>query len=188
MTAAKKLRKRVTFTREQNQEITRRYEAGEPSTVLGREFGVSRFTICKLVKRNGYNVINRHLADKVRHPRVERTEKREGASWKLTEAQKDEIFARYAAGESSVALARAYGVLDGGIRSIIKRRGGVMRNCGTRHGPAVIKRICDMYAAGEKVLVIAMEVGVSEKSISRIARRNGLPARSLSPIERMNAK
>ena len=95
---------------DQQQEVCRRYLAGETTVELAEAFGVNNGTIGRYLRCNGINARSR-------------VESRGG----LTDEQIAEVCNRYQQGENTVQLMQAYGVTHGTIGNYLKRNGIELR-------------------------------------------------------------
>ena len=115
---------RSVFDKQQSDELRRRYEAGESVNSLRKEFGVGGATVASAIRRAGGKVL-----DAASSRQIGRT---------FTAEQGFELRRRYEAGESTVALAREFGVSVVPVTGAIKRAGGCMRSFqdaqANRHG------------------------------------------------------
>ncbi|MFC0626143.1 hypothetical protein [Kribbella deserti] len=97
--------------------VARRYLAGEPATRLQREYSISSNTLARAVKAAGGQM----------RPRGQRVAPTGGCMPRLSAATSTEIARRYADGESSPELQRAYGYSHQTIRKAIIAAGGRIR-------------------------------------------------------------
>jgi len=94
---------------------------------------------------------------------------------RLSEGQTTAIIARYTAGESSIPLAREYGVTPATMRRKLVKAGVTMRQRGGRRklSPAQESNVVREFLKGEKQEVLCLEYGVSRKTVYRILRNAG---------------
>jgi very-short-patch-repair endonuclease len=85
--------------------LIRRYQAGEPSEKLLGEFGISKTTLYRTLRRNGVP-----------------------ANPRLKPLPVDEIVSRYIAGESELSLSKTFGIDRNGIRRRLLQSGITPRN------------------------------------------------------------
>lgn len=90
---------------------------------------------------------------------------------KLTPAQWDQVAARYAAGETSTALAQEFGVHYWTVLHNVKRLGGTVRTHHRSGGPVmtpeVKARIDEMADHGMRGAEIARELGINRTLVTR---------------------
>jgi transposase len=155
------------FTDEQEQEICRRYLAGESTYQLRAAFGASQSTIIDLLKRNGVKT------------RSTGAHKR-----KFTNEEEREICGRYLLGENTNQLGAAFDVASTCIWKILKRKGIERRSSGEARSCKFTdeqeQEICRRYLAGGHTTQLGTVFGVSVTSITRILERNGIARRSIS--------
>ena len=136
------------------QEICRRYLAGENSVELGGEFGISAGTVTSILKRNGF---------KARSLR------------KFTDEQEQEICRRYLEGENTVELGREFNSTH--IGAILKRNRVKARSIKEARGgftPKQEKEVCRRYKAGESSPELARAFGKSASVIQTLVKEKGL--------------
>lgn len=100
---------------------------------------------------------------------------------KLTQDHIDAIPAKYAAGQSSYAISREFGVSGACIRQHVRRGGELVRP----HGKLVayVDIIPDRYTAGASTVELAREMGVTKAAVryrlvvGGVSRRSGSEAR-----------
>ena len=155
-----------SLSNSQEQEICRRYIAGESGPKLGQAFGVNGCTIMETLKRNG----------------LEARSARE-AKGGLTDAQDAELCRRYKVGESTGQLAASFDVSQTSVKNILKRHGVKARSAREARGgltDAQEAELCSRYEAGETTIRLAAAFGIgSTSTISAILKRKGIQARSL---------
>lgn len=105
------------LTQEQVMDIRARYAAGAKQTDLAKAYGVSQPTISCAVRGVCYGI-----GEVLHHPPRRRQRPTGAASphAKLTQEQVRECRARYAAGESQVSLAKAYGIGKPGMSDLLR--------------------------------------------------------------------
>ena len=153
------------------QEICRRYKAGEGSGELAEAFGVSTVCICRIIKRNG----------------IEARSNKE-AHGGLTDEQEQEVCRRYKAGENSVELGRAFGVSTVCICRILKRNKVKTRSNKIAQGGLTDeqeKEVCRRYKAGESPTELGEAFGVANPTIFGVLKRNGVKTRSISEAKKL---
>jgi transposase len=192
------------LTDEQEQEICNRYMASETTQQLATAFGVSSGTIANVIRRQGRMGEDLPMG-RVRIAKdsaVNKPAKSPGSSArainaalprkcislrspseahrKFTDEQEREICRRYLAGENSVQLSTAFGVVDCTIRKIIKRNGISLRSRSEARGglsESGEADACRRYRGGESTPSIAAALGVSINIICRILKRHGIDTR-----------
>ena len=120
---------------EQEQEICRRYTAGENSPQLGSEFGVASRTVISILRRNGTEVRTKGQSQRRR--------------------DEEEITKRYIAGENTMTISRDLNISSTTVSNILKRCGVEARqaemlgdsmqhilDCTGRHS---LPRECEFY-------------------------------------------
>lgn len=150
------------FTDDQEQTICARYLAGETTVQLGKAYGVHRGTIGKALRRND----------------IKPRDCNSGRS--LCAEDVVEVCSRYQAGDSSLQIAKDFGVTPQGVRLYLRRSGVRLRgNSEARGGiPASLEReVCDRYTAGESLYQLGKAFGVSTHPIAVILERNGIERR-----------
>ena len=153
------------FTDEQEQEICRRYVAGEDTVQLGSAYGVAYSTIGVILKRNGIGCRSS-------------IEARGG----LSPEAEAEMRRRYEAGENTVQLAAAYGVASKTIGNIVKRHGLELRGNIEAQGGLSLEaaaEACRRYLGGESTVQLGAAFGVAARTINSILKRNGIERRSV---------
>jgi IS30 family transposase len=99
----------------------------------------------------------------------------------LSAATKDELWARFKAGESFTAIGRALGVHVGSVYGVVRSHGGVAPPVRRRGAGALTHRerevISRSLAAGESVRATARALNRAPSTISREIVRNGGPDR-----------
>ena len=151
------------FTDKQEQEICRRYQAGESSLQLASAFGADRTLIPRVLRRNGLTA--RSLKE---------------AHGGLTPEQEREICSRYLAGESSSWLANAFGASQSAILRSLKRHGFQSKTVREVKGglsDALEAKACERYQAGESTLQIGKALGVTHSTVSNLLKRHGVRLR-----------
>lgn len=169
------LRPRITpsLTLEQEQEICRRYEAGESSRDLAAAFDVSVQTICNTLKRQ----------DVQARPAV--GHKGSGRARTFNDEQEREIGRRYIAGESTVDLSTAFAVSKGTIGNILVRLDVQVR---TDVGGSKLKlsddqekEVTQRYLDGETVQTLSQVFDVAIRTIYNVLDRRGIGRRADAP-------
>jgi DNA-binding CsgD family transcriptional regulator len=160
------------FTDEQEQEICRRYLAGESTYRLGKALGADPVTICNALLRNG--VTMRSLAESRRE---------------LTDEQQQEICRRYLLGESSGKIGNALGVHPSSVLNTLKRFKIKSRECTP---PRMFtetqeQEICRRYLEGEDSPSLGKAFGCSGGTILKIIARHGIKARNSSKCRALTA-
>lgn len=157
------------FTDEQEQEIARRYQAGENQVVLADAFRVSCPTVRGILKRNGVKI--RGISE---------------AKRSFTEDQELEIARRYADGETTIRLGQEFGVSNGTISQVLKRRGIERRIVGDYSRIFDDQQeadVCSRYQNGESASGLGKEFGVKHGVITDCLRRHGIPVRSQKEVQ-----
>lgn len=152
------------FTDEQEQEICRRYVAGEGTVGLGKAYGMSNVGIGALLKRNGIKLRTISVAKGGVKPELE-----------------PEICRRYLAMESTYELAKAYGVSNSPIARILKRNGIKIRTTKEAMGGLSSEQeteVCERYVAGMSSTELANSFGAGETTICRTLKSNGIRMRT----------
>lgn len=152
------------FTDKQEQEICRRYEAGETPKNLAAELGVEATLIRDAVKRQGGTL---------------RTYRQ--AQGGLTDAQLQELRCRYEAGESTTSLQKHFGKGRSVLCRNLKAMGVEIRPVRERHNCLTDEQeleVCDLYAQGENFAAIGKRFGFSAMAIKRVLQRHRVPLRS----------
>jgi Mor family transcriptional regulator/DNA-binding CsgD family transcriptional regulator len=145
-------------TRNRDETISRRYLRGETARSLGEAFGLSEFTVHKILRRRGVPP----------HKQI------------LTDAKHCDIRRRYEAGDQIKDIARAVGVAESTINRVL-RRDGVERS---RHPGIKAARwddVCDRYRAGETVTSIARRYGAHKSTVAAILETNDVERRMGRP-------
>ena len=153
------------FTDEQEQEIVRRYVAGESGYRLGATLGVTANTIGRILKRNG--ITTRSIRE---------------AKGGLTDEKESVVCALYQEGRTFYFLAETFGVSRNTISSILRRNGITIRSvtesrCGLTF--ELETEIGRRYLAGENTTQLGAAFSVTPTCISAVLKRNGVVARSL---------
>ena len=146
------------------QEICRRYLAGENTVQLGNAFGVDNATIGNILKRNGVKVRSK-------------SESHGG----LDAAAEPEVCRRYLAGENTYQLGNAFGVDNATIGYILKRNGVKVRSTGEAQralDAAAEQEAISRYLAGENTVQLGNAFGVAQATICKILKRHNVEARS----------
>ena len=154
------------MSEEKEQEVCRRYAAGENGRELGEAFEVSSTCINRILKRNGYK---------------SRTNKESHGG--LTDKQEEEVCLRYKAGESPYELGKAFGVCDSTICNILRRHGVKIRPNKIANGGLTDEQeaeVCRRYLAEESQKKLGEAFEVSDVTIRNILKRKGVKIRSLS--------
>ena len=152
------------FTDEQEQEICRRYQAGESSHALMASFGVANSTIFKILKRQ--QIGTRSIK-----------ESRGG----LTAKQEEEACNSYLNGVSAMQLGRSFGVDPSTIANMLKRKGIKTRSVGEAiKGITDAQRVemCIRYLAGENTVQLSHAFGFASSTIGSALKRCGIELRS----------
>jgi DNA-directed RNA polymerase specialized sigma24 family protein len=153
------------FTDEQEQEICRRYLAGETTGQIGKTLGSNDSAIGRILKRQGVTA---------------RTPKE--SLGRLTDSQEAEVCARYQAGESTGQLSKAFGVAPSTIWITLKRNGITTRSNKEAQGGLTDgqeSEVCARYQAGQNIPQLSKAFGVAPSTISNILKRNGVTTRSI---------
>ena len=149
------------ITAEETAAVVTRYQAGE-----------SRLAIAKALH--------------VKPERVRRVLESAGIALRDPQPQKHdpvtiaEIVRRYAAKESTLALAAEYGVTQSTIRKYAQQAGIAINPRGNKYReftPAEVARIAELNAAGQSQAEIARQFGTHQIIISRVMRQHGISAR-----------
>jgi DNA-binding CsgD family transcriptional regulator len=147
-------------------EVCRRYQQGESTIELSREFSVRDTTIGNVLKRNH---IERRSAVIAR-----------GGLYPEAEA---EVCFRYRKGETTHQLGAAFGVSQPTICKILERN-RIQRRTGSeaRGGvpPEFEPEICRRYLEGEDTSQLSVEFDVHGSTIVRLLKRNGVQIRTHS--------
>ena len=154
------------LTPEQEAEVCRRYEEGESAVELGKAFGVTTTTICRILERRG--VERRSLSE---------------AKGGLNNEQADEVCRRYKAGENTVDLGEIFGVAPSAINRVLRRKGVCIRTNSEAHGglkPELEPEVCRRYEEGENTVQLGKAFGVKAGTIGKILERNGIERRNIS--------
>ena len=152
------------FTDEQEQEICRRYAAGESTKQLGAAYGVADTTIGNILKRRGIAM---------RTPSE--------ANGGLSAEAEAEVCRRYEAGENTYQLGAAFGVGSTTVSVILKRNGVPRRTISEALGglpPEAEAEVCCRYQAGENTYQLGAAFEVSASYISNILKRHGIERRT----------
>lgn len=102
----------------------------------------------------------------------------------LHESQEADVCRRYQAGESSEALAKAFGVSSHCVLGVLERN-GVKRRASVAGDPLTSEEeaeLCRRYSSGEKPKALAESFGKSTSGILSILERNGVPRLFWKPI------
>lgn len=142
------------------------YQKGKNTVELAKIFSISNSTVGVYLANAG--VSKRTLSE---------------AKGGLTDCQKNDAILRYQAGESSVDIARFYGVSYGTILRVIDNSGIPKRSFAESKILKTerlidIDDICARYAGGESSFSIAKDYPVSWGTILSVCARNGLDIRS----------
>lgn len=150
------------------EEVVERYRAGEQSTDLADEYGVTFPTIIRYCQEAGISIRQRGI-----HSRV------------LTDEQEEVIFDRYAGGEFTVDLADEYGVSNVTIRRAVQRQGGKLRVGANRKALPLATEVLlvEDYIAGEGRTILGKRYGVSVCTVAAIVKRHGIPLRGVEVNE-----
>jgi DNA-directed RNA polymerase specialized sigma24 family protein len=152
------------LTHQQEAEICERYQSGESAPLLGEAFGVNATTICKTLKQHGV--------------RVRSNSEAHGG---LARNQAIEVCRRYQAGESTMQLAREFGLGDATVGRLLRREGIKMRNAKEAQGGLSDdqeREVCRRYAAGDNTAQLGAAFGVASVTVSNILKRGNIKARS----------
>jgi DNA-directed RNA polymerase specialized sigma24 family protein len=106
---------------------------------------------------------------------------------KTTDAQEQDICARYVAGENTKQMAAVFGVNAATISNILKRNGIDRRTRSEALRGLSSKaeaEVCRRYVDGESTVQLGAEFGVTPSSIGKILKRNGTKCRNLSEAQR----
>jgi transposase len=152
------------FTDEQEQIICNRYIEGESAKQLAKAYTVTNVTIARILKRNGVKA--RSISE---------------AMGGLAAKQQAEACRRYIAGESTVQLAKSFGISSATVGRLLKCHSIAMRSTGEAQSiltEAQQAEACRRYIAGESTNLLAKMYGVSGSVVGRLLRRNGIELRS----------
>ena len=152
------------LTHQQEVEICERYQSGESAPLLGEAFGVYATTICKTLKQHGV--------------RVRSNSEAHGG---LASNQAIEVCRRYQVGESTMQLAREFGLRDATVGRLLRREGIKMRNAKEAQGGLSDdqeREVCRRYAAGDNTAQLSAAFGVTSCTVSNILKRGNINARS----------
>ena len=152
------------LTDEQEQEIVRRYLAGESGYRLGETLGVTANTVGRFLKRNG--IATRSIKE---------------AKGGLTDEKESEACALYQEGQTFNFLAEMFGINRSTVRSILRRNGITIRTvtesrCGLTY--ELEAEVGRRYLAGENTTQLGAAFGVTPTCISAVLKRNGAATRS----------
>lgn len=153
---------------EQEADICERYRRGEGGDVIGARHGVSANTVYEALERNGVE----------RRPST--------ALNQLPEPRQDEVCERYESGESTVALAEAFGVSNVTVSNILRRRGIEARK--SKLTASDQDQICQRYRAGENTVELAERYGVSSSAVARVLHRNRVPIQNYGVTDEQAAE
>lgn len=147
-----------TWTEEQKRDVSARFAAGEGALGIAKSYGFATGkAVVDLLKDLGEFEPNRRFQGQ------------------FTLAQKAEMAERYLAGESYMALGRAFGCHPGNVRSIIQHRGVQSRPLGLEDDPGLDDAIREMRKADESVScsTMAKRLGVTRHRVMQRARALG---------------
>jgi len=147
------------FTAEQEQEICRRYEAGESAFQLKQVFSAPYCSIASTLKRHAVKI--RSIKE---------------AKGGLSENEEAELCRRYLAGENTRELARAFGNGQTTVSRILKRYGISTRSPRKLSASQEVE-VCNRYLAGENTYQIGEAFKVNNALVSCILKRNGIETR-----------
>ena len=134
-----------------NQEIIKRYEAGESCVAIGKAFNISDRTVLNRLREAGVP-----------------------CGW--VELDTDEIVNRYESGETTAEIGKALGVSPNTILNRLRDAGVTVRR-GTRR-KYDDSEVCRMYQEGIPVSDIQEKTGVhNTATFYAILKRNGVPTR-----------
>lgn len=150
------------FTDEQEQEICRRYLAGEGSTALSSDFNVTPRAILLVLRRIGVKVRPRRLPKN--NPSA---------------AQEAEIVVRYQDGATIGHLASALCITSATVSKVLTRNGVDLR-ISRRLTDQQERQACRRYLEGENTVQLGKAFGVTRSTMQRILARNGVRLRSRS--------
>ena len=159
----------IILSASQEAEACRRYQSGESANQIAQHFGVSPSAVTGALKRNGIQTRSN-------------IEARGG----LPPAQEDEVRRRYLAGESTLQLAKAFGVSDGTVGLIIKRGGLAVRSVKESMGGLTDEQeieVCRRYAEGETTVQLGETFDVRPATIRTILKRRGCKVRSIKEVK-----
>lgn len=148
------------LTEAQEQEICRRYLAGESTYQLGDFFGCSAVLIQSTLKRQGVKA---------------RTTKQ--AKGGLTDEQEQTVVARYQAGENSEEIAASIGKTGALVLGILKKH-GVERRTRRRFTDEQEQEIARRYLAGETMGELGKAYGTSATVIHDALKRQKVQTRA----------
>lgn len=147
------------FGEDIQQEVVRRYVAGERRVDIAKSLGTKSETITTILK--AHNVEIRRDASYVR---------------RFSPAIEQQIAERYRQGDSLNAIAKSSGLTIGGVRKIVKRHGVPMRHQGAIwRGLSAQQnaRVVQLWQEGEAYSAIGLHLGVSAEVIKKVLRANG---------------
>jgi hypothetical protein len=145
------------FTSDQIMSIAAQHRKGEPSYIIGKDFGCSGQVITRLLKQHGY--WDASIRYKTR----------------LT-SQLREIAERYEAGESMGALGRTYGCTPANIHFIMRKQGVEVRPRGRAAVPQeTLDWIRKQRECGITYKTIADDMGITPNRVMWICRNMGVP-------------
>jgi len=142
------------ITSEQEDELIRRYNAGEAIKDI--------CTTLSLSKRSVYNIINKKEAGKRR------------VLVTLDDTQSLLVAQRYLAGESADTLADEFGVHKQTVYNILARRGVSPRVENVRLNAEERREVASACASGSKVKEAAVAFNVGETTVNKILREAGV--------------
>ncbi len=106
-----------------------------------------------------------------------------GRKRKFTDEQEQEIARRYAEGENTTQLGKAYGVGSSTICRLVKRQGLATRFVSAAIPDAQQADVVTRYLEGENTVQLGRAYGLHPSTISNILRRQGVATRSLSEAQ-----
>ena len=94
---------------------------------------------------------------------------------RLTDSQRSELVSRYAAGESSNALAREFGIDRRTATAIIRKAGGAVHY----RAEVDVDAACELYATGHSLVTVGEQLGVSAGTILNLLCQAGVRRRAV---------
>ena len=152
----------------QEQEVARRYEAGETTRELAEAFGCSTRPIFGALRKHGTKM--RKGGAQPGAPSHNR---------RFTPAQDQEVAAEYAAGAAIRTIAEAHGVSPAAVHGALKRAGMERRDGSPNRlfTPEQDEQIAREYVAGKGLEALASERGCSHDPIREALKRQGIDSR-----------
>lgn len=146
------------FSSEQQADILKLYEDGCTQEEIGKEYGVPRRTIMKLLDRLG--------APKKTHSEVQKS--------RFEQEFVDQVLSLRASGMVLEQIAAATGRSTSSIHRVLKKHGD---NKPTKQSGPNKDIICSEYKCGSSVLRLSTKHGVNTYAVSKILRENGVEIR-----------